>query len=283
MLSLLYYQQTQYTSELGKSHHTLSKLYKKLEKTEQGLTECKERGLTRKDKKKLQWDRAITKSSVKAVETEQAFLHEHLRQCSDLIASYYPDVYQYSTVPWTSHLSPTAYPFFPNCQDSPSPESPWFVGPFEERVLWNNHRHAPLYWDLSMLQELGHYSPMEALSGFGLHEPARQGASYQGSFSTMSDAVSHGSETLDANGSTRVSALSNRSSLSEKDTLPELIPASLPVKLGAENMRSLHRRRYSENAVQLIESRLKDSQSSKAEHVPAHNRTASETRFSKEV
>jgi hypothetical protein len=90
MLSLLHYQNRLYTSELPASHHTLSKLYKKLERTERGLSDWKERGLTRKGNKKMQWDRATTKTAVKKSESHQALLRDYLHQCSDLIASYSP-------------------------------------------------------------------------------------------------------------------------------------------------------------------------------------------------
>jgi hypothetical protein len=63
--------------------------------------------------------------------------------------------------------------------------------------------------------------------------------------------------------------------------LPEMVAPSSPAKLGAEAPKSLHRRRYSENAVATIESR-RLAKVSRIESVPPSNRIASDTRVSKE-
>jgi hypothetical protein len=168
VLSMLHYQHRLYTSGLARSHGTLSKLYKKLERIERGLSEWQERGLVRKDKKKLQWDRTTTKSAVRDAEAHQARLHEYLRQSNDLIASY--NCFQSSPVPWVSPLSPIAISFAP---DGPVPPTPWTAGPFEERTVWGSSS-APQYWNLSMLRE--RQSPEVAESpDSDIYEPARRG------------------------------------------------------------------------------------------------------------
>lgn len=258
MVAMLHYQHRMYTSELGKSHRTLSKLYKKLEKAERGLSTWKCNGLTRKDKKKMQWDRATTKSLVKDAEASQALLHDYLRQCNDLIASYSPQFYQSPAAVWQTPLSPTATSFAPS---SPAPPTPWTAGPFEERPAWNPQ--GPQYWDLSMLRER-QASPFMGSADSGFYEPAGRGVSNNNSGTTLEPVTSN---------SSRVSGPSNRSSFSEKDALPELVTPSSPAKVGAEGPASPHQRRYSENAIQMIESRL---------GIGKVKRTASETRLSKE-
>lgn len=275
LLSLLHYQHQMYTSELAASHRTLSKQYKKLERIERGLSDWKERGLVRKDKKKLQWDRATTRTAVKDSEAHQALLRDYLRQCGDLIASYSPQVFQSAPDPWaTSPLSPMADAFAPG---SPMPPTPWTAGPFEERVAWN--REEPQYWDLSMLRE----PQPPLLTGTpdsGFHEPTSRGLSNNGQRTNVTDAGVNDSATSLETNQFRTSAPSDESPISEKDMLPELAAPLSPAKLGAEAPESLHRRRYSENAIATIESRL--AKVSRVESVPPYNRTASETRVSKE-
>lgn len=267
MLSLLHYQHRLYTSELAKSHRTLGKLYKKLERTERGLSDWKERGLKRKDKKRLQWDRATTRAAVKESEAQQALLHDYLGQCSDLIASYSPHIFQAPAMPWmVSPLSPTAHPFAPG---DTVPETPWTAGPFEKRASWS--RQEPQYWDLSMLRE--RQSPL--LSGTpdsGFDEPPRRGMA--NNFHSAND------EEALVTGASEPMASSTRSSISEKDMLPEMVAPSSPAVLGAEGPQG-HRRRYSENAIQMIEARLA-AKESRVGSVPPFKRTASETKVSKE-
>lgn len=261
MLSLLHYQHRLYTSELAASHRTLSKLYKKLERTERGLSDWKARGLKRKDKKKLEWSRASTKTAVRDAEANQTLLHDYLCQCSDLIASYSPQLFQSAKVPWgASPLSPTADTFAPGGE---VPPTPWTAGPFEERTAWS--LREPQYWDLSMLRERRPISTGIPDSGFdervGVNDTSRS--------------------IIVETGSSRIAAPSNRSSVSDKDELPELAPSS-PAKLGAEAPMSPHRRRYSDNAIATIESRLTNMKASRVESAPPSNRTSSETRVSKE-
>ena len=264
MLSLLHYQHRLYTSELAASHRTLSRLYKKLERTERGLSDWKDRGLKRKDKKKLEWNRATTKTAVRDAEANQALLHDYLRQCSDLIASYSPHFFNSAQMPWgASSLSPTADSFAPGGE---VPPTPWTAGPFEERTAWNHEE--PQYWDLSMLRE--RQPPSIGTPDSGSH----------GSTNEMTAGVNDTDRPIVETGSSWTTAPSNRSSVSDRDELSELVPSS-PAKLGAEAPNSpQHRRRYSENAIATIESRL--TKASRVESVPPSNRTSSETRVSKE-
>jgi hypothetical protein len=166
MLALLHHQHRIYTSELAASHRRLSKLYKKLERTERGLSEWKDRGLKRKDKKKLEWSRATTKTAVRDAEANQALLHDYLRQCSDLIASYSPQFFNSAQISWdASSLSPTADAFAPGGE---VPPTPWTAGPLEERTAWNHEE--PQYWDLSMLRE--RQPPSTGTPDSGFHESA---------------------------------------------------------------------------------------------------------------
>jgi hypothetical protein len=263
MLSLLHYQHRLYTSELAATHRTLSKLYKKLERTERGLSDWKDRGLKRKDKKKLEWARATTKTAVRDAEASQALLHDYLRQCNDLIASYSPQFFQSERVPWgASSLSPTADAFAPG---SEVPHTPWTAGPFEERTAWDHEK--PQYWDLSMLRE--RQPPPTGTPDSGFHGNAHE----------ITAGVNDRGRAHETD-SSWTTAPSNRSSVSDKDELPEMAPSS-PAKLGAEAPNSPHRRRYSENAIATIESRL-TKKASRVESVPPSNRTSSETRVSKE-
>jgi hypothetical protein len=270
VLSMLHYQHRLYTSELAKSHGKLSQLYKKLERIERGLSEWQDRGLNRKDKKKLQWDRSTTKSSVRDAEANQALLHEYLRQSNDLIASYSPYLFQNSPDSWISPLSPTATSFAP---DSAVPPTPWTAGPFEERTVWANSS-APQYWDLSMLRE--RQSPDLAGSpDSGYYEPARRGvpSGVEGVNEVQSGSF--------MNISSQPPVSSHRSSLSDRDLLPELVTPSSPARVGAEIAESSHKRRYSENAIQMIESRLMANKS-RVCSVPSQKRVALETSVSKE-
>lgn len=274
MLSLLHYQHRLYMSELGKSHRDLGKLYKKLERTERGLAEWKDRGLKRTDKKKLQWDRATTKSAVKHAESEQALLHDYLNQCGNLIASYTPTFFQGPPAPWAmplSPLSPTAHTFEPN---SPIPPTPWTAGPFEERTVWD--RRGPQYWDLSMLHERQASTTSNGPPDSGYYHVAGEGvvSTYEHVANTE-DTMAGNQANLQANG---VAQLSHRLSISEKDALSELALSS-SVKLGAEGPKSGHQRHYSEDAIQMIESRLGMP---RVESRQSLKRTASETIISKE-
>lgn len=232
MLVLLHHQHRCYTAQLGQTHQSLSKLYKKLSKIERALAEWKERELTRKDKKKLQWERGSTKSTVRSLELQQACLHDYIAQCDDLIASYSSPGYSTPGGP----MSPMAYPF-----------TPWTPGPVEESFP-DLAAPAPQYWDLSMLRER-QPSSTDASADSGFHEPNMRGT-LPGYGESYDPAHVYSHEQISASGMAR---LSKESSISEKKDVPELVA---PVLTGADELPSTHRRRYSENAVQLIESRL---------------------------
>ncbi|KAK4544928.1 hypothetical protein LTR36_003833 [Oleoguttula mirabilis] len=290
--ALLHAQHRFYTAELGRTHQALSKLYRKLAKGERQLAEREQRILTRKDYKKIQWTRSVTRETVRKLEVQQAGLHEYLRQCSDLIASYdaattraqgaQQSAYHVSPMtPWTApHLppgppSPYAMPFSPY---SPVAANPWTAAPARACLggnVGNSGQQGPQYWDLSMLRERRQSSP-NALSAAdsGFHEPAMYGQPF-GLLEGASDAnhvfahelMSPGS-TYSSSGGDDASALETRSKKlslsSEKDDVPELLhsPVSPSAKLGADvapgatSVGRGHKRRYSENAIQLIENRL---------------------------
>ena len=267
---MLHYQHRLYTSELAKSHGKLSKLYKKLEKAERGLSERRDRGLTRKDKKKLQWDRASTKTVVREAEAHHALLHEHLRQSNNLIASYSLYLLPGSPEPWVSPLSPTANSFAPT---DPVPPTPCTAGPFEERTVWGNSS-AIQYWDLSMLRERN-LLERSGSPDSGYYESARRSVlnNLEGVEETQQDSIAT---------SFQQSVQSQRSSLSDQDLLPELVTPSSPAKLGAEIVESPHRRRYSENAIQVIEGRMMANKSRVCSVPPPASRAALATSGSKE-
>ncbi|KAI7242081.1 hypothetical protein KC352_g14706 [Hortaea werneckii] len=137
-------------------------------------------------------------------------------------------------------------------------------------------RSGPQYWDLSMLREREQPSPHESLADSGFHEPAAtNGEQSQGVASVVDNDPNHVYVHELLSGSTnggdraiparRPSARMERSDSrsSEKDELPCLLASpTSPTKMGAEAAGGWHKRRYSENAIQLIESRLSRSRHS---------------------
>ncbi|KAK5133690.1 hypothetical protein LTR08_007444 [Meristemomyces frigidus] len=290
MLALLHEQLRFYTTELGRTHQALSKLYRKLAKIERVLAEREERVLSRKDKKKLQWARSMAKSTVEKLEAQQGWLHEYLRQCNNLIASYETSspvessVYHLPATPWTAHLPPSPYghSFSPY---SPIASNPWtHATPARSPACVDGERaqQRPQYWDLSMLRERRQSSPDAASADSGFYEPAMYGQPFHLGHEGFSDPnhvyahemMSPGSTYSSATNAAGASTLSTpvtpateMSPGSEKaDDVPELLSSPIrPTKLGvAEDTgagASGHRRRYSENAIQLIENRLATPQS----------------------
>ncbi|PPJ56588.1 hypothetical protein CBER1_01797 [Cercospora berteroae] len=169
MLSLLYNQHRNYTAELGRTHQTLSKLYKKIAKTEKVLAERerKERHLTRDERKKWQYSRVLTKRTITDLESQQANLHDALRQCNDLIASLEHGFYSAPMMtPWTGAIVPPSPYLF-------RPFSPAFT-PGAPPIQHEPSGHGQTqYWDLSSLPERqaspSPYGSSSADSGF--HEP----------------------------------------------------------------------------------------------------------------
>ncbi|RMX74300.1 hypothetical protein D0869_12734 [Hortaea werneckii] len=191
--------------------------------------------------------------------------------------------------PWTAHLpsSPWSdafgYPLSSNTMYSPVAANPWnYTAQATGTGLNPNdgggtQRSGPQYWDLSMLREREQPSLHESLADSGFHEPALTNGEQSLSMASavdndpnhvyvheiLSASTIGGDRTVPAR---RPSAGVQRSDSgsSEKDGLPCLLSSpTSPAKMGAEAAGGWHKRRYSENAIQLIESRLSRSRHSK--------------------
>lgn len=271
LLSLLHSQHHSYTTELGSTHRALSKLYKKLARVERALVERQERGLNRQDKKKLYWTRSVAKSTVEILELQQASLQEYLRQCNDLIASYeQQSTYHLPATPWTAHLPSSPYaaafsPHEPFSPYSPIASNPWTAELPSRPCREDQSVQRPQYWDLSMLRERRQSSPnASSAADSGFCEPVMyaQPFGFEG-FSDPDHVYAHElmSVSTYSSGSEAptLSERSKKSSLSEGDRVSELFASSLSfaAKAGAKMAArpGTHRRRYSENAVQLTASR----------------------------
>ena len=279
-LPLLHEQQRYYTAELGRTHQALSKLYKKLAKTERDLASWQESGFNRKVKKKMQWSRSVSKQSVGKLEREQADLHECLRQCNELMTFYNGPECDIPPRPYW-----TAYPLTPF---SPVPGTPWTAGPYRP-CLGEQTQERPQYWDLSMLRERRQSSPHASSADSGFYEPAMYGHPF--GLSTTNDSnhrYAHEQMSPHALEFIPSPQRSKKSSLSEEDDLPEIVSPVSPTKLGADVSApsSPRRRRYSENAISLIESRLSlpmaHQRGSSVDIAPSMKRTVSESVFAGE-
>lgn len=261
MLPLLYQQHNHYVAELGHTHQALSKLYKKLAKVERVLAERQERELSRSDKKKWQYTRSLAKKAVGNLESQQALLHDNLRQCNNLIASYEQGGgYDTPVTPWTAHVPPSPFLYTPFSPITPVTSSPWT--PHPRRPSANNGTEtAPQYWDLSMLRERRLSSPYDstATADSGFYEPGIHGLNVNAEpFNHTNHVYAHELMSPMFYSPFAGSSGTNESSLSptrreRSDVVPELQTPTSPVKVGAQ---SSHKRCYSANAVQLIEDRL---------------------------
>ncbi|KAK5107593.1 hypothetical protein LTR62_000987 [Meristemomyces frigidus] len=249
---LLHTQHYYYTSELAKTHQTLSKRYKKLGRVEKALSERDERGLNRKEKKKLQWAKSVTKSTIQKLEEQRAYLQVYLRQCNDLIAAYEPSIYHLPTTPWTAHLPQS--PCMPFTPYSAVGRNPWHTAAASRELQ---------YWDLSMLRERRRSSPNDSSADSGFYEPALRNLGAEAEH-VFAHEIMSGSIYSPAEGAMFMSGIrSKKSSMSseKKDDVPKLMksPPVAIMKAGAMDSAGEamgHRRRYSENAIQLIERRL---------------------------
>lgn len=246
ILHMLHAQHRYYTSELGTTHKELGIQYKRLAEIELGLIQRHERNLSRQEKKNLQWARGQTRSLLKSLESQQSWLRDYLRQCNDLIAScdgsiYYSPVTPLSALPTTESFSPVS--------GSMSP----FLGSAAALTPSQVQLETPQYWDLSTLRERRESSPFapswSADSGF--YDAHISG---QPTADNFSNPFSNSTE-VEVTTAAPQSPPSKKSSISEKDNVPDLIDPVSPARSGAQAV-SRHRRRYSENAIQLIESRL---------------------------
>ena len=254
MLSLLYEQHRNYTAELGRTHQKLSKLYKKISKVERVLAERQERQLTRDQRKKWQYSRVLTKGTIHDMESQQANLHDALRQCSDLIASMEYNAYNSAVpTPWSTQFAPSP------CAYSPlTPFSPVFT-PYAAHRPASQSR--PQYWDLSGLPERSSSPHGSHFADSGYHEPETQGLAIV-TEPLNNEQHLHAQDMLNAfafnfesQGATEGSNNSEKSSF-EQDTVPELPDVASPLtttSLGASesSSMSLHKRCVSANAAQL--------------------------------
>ncbi|EME40694.1 hypothetical protein DOTSEDRAFT_74292 [Dothistroma septosporum NZE10] len=258
MLPLLHQQHNHYVAELGHMHQALSKLYKKLAKVERVLAERQESELSRTDKKKWQYTRSLAKKAVGKLESQQAMLHDHLRQCNNLIASYdHGGNYATSVITWTAQVPPSPFLYMPS---SPVAAASWTSCP-QRSSANNSPETAPQYWDLSMLRERRLPSPYgsTATADAGFHEPVVHGSNVNAEpFDHTSHVYAHELMLPMFYDPPAGSFGTNESSLSptrreRSDVVPELQTPTSAVKLGAQ---SSHKRCYSANTVQLIEDRL---------------------------
>ncbi|KAF2164901.1 hypothetical protein M409DRAFT_24804 [Zasmidium cellare ATCC 36951] len=257
ILPLLYEQHHNYTVELAKTHQALSKLYKKLAKVERTLAEREERELSRSDKKKRQYTRALSKRAVANLESKQASLHDALRQCNDLIASFEQGTYYNSPMtPWTSQLPPSPFLFTPY---SPVSTSPFAGSLHHSSNAGRASETQPQYWDLSMLRERRQSSPYSASADSGFYEFPIHGVDMNETFDDTNHVYAHEVMSpmfngIPAESSAMAARQSKRSSSSEGDTVADLQSPLSPAKVGAEKSPNQHKRCYSANAIHLNDS-----------------------------
>ncbi|KAK4895423.1 hypothetical protein LTR27_006487 [Elasticomyces elasticus] len=242
MLPMLHTQHRYYTTELAATHQHLGKLYKKLAKIERQFNNGEADKLNRKDKKKLKWTQMVTEQSVQKLEVQQLNLETYLRQCNEM----------------TQYIS-QASPFSPY---SPVAPNPWTsAGP----------QQAPQYWDLSMLRENRRQSsPYTSSTDSGFYEATQSYA--QSAFAVGEEVVPapdhvFAHEIMAAAGampSISVARSEKSNSSESKDEVPEL-PSAVSntaaeldaIAEGIADMACLlRRRRHSENAPQVLDSRF---------------------------
>lgn len=254
-------------SELARAHRTLSKEYWKLARIESDLAEPYRTRLTRKDKKKLQWSRAITKKAVCDLESLLLWLHQYLRQRNNQIASLGRTTYSMPFTPWPARM-PLLYPLTPRSDVDMVTSWPVNASTRQSPVI-GQHFQEPQYWNLSMLPE--RCEP----EGSGFHElPVDAQHFVLDNFGGPNPVYAY---ELIPHPSNEIPAVIARYSYREgNNEAPEL---ETPAGTGAEPA-SRHRRRYFENAIQLMESRLPAHPSShsgaNASGIPALSRTVSD-------
>jgi hypothetical protein len=236
--------------ELGQTHKALSVQYRKLAGIERTLNERQERGLKRKDKKKLQWSRALTKNAIVDLESQQAWLNSSLLQCENIIQRCTNRGCGLAAAQPT--LRPPPMPLIYNPFSGP-PVTPWIVNPEQGET-----ETQP--WDLRMLRDRRLSSPntASASADSGFFEPSiyphSHGSMDDGSI--RCDYVCDGQKPCYADTTTVPrGSLSTGSSISERDEVPDLADSMSSMGSDAE-LRALRRRRYSENAIQFTTTRL---------------------------
>ena len=254
-LYLLHDQRRYYTSLLTKSHRSLGKQYQRLAEIQLSLAQRHESHMLRREKKHLQWSRSKVKKAIQSLEREHECLEEHLRQCGDVIASYVQTTTTDTPAKWAGYYTQPPYPITPVSTMTTMPRFP----------STEDDKEQPKYWDLSMLRERGGSTASVPSADSGFHEP-----------SIFSQPLPHPC----VSGSPPAAAMfpspqpRQNSFQSEDDTVGELEPMPLPAKTGA-----MRQRRYSENAIQLIESRFAAPKSHNrvrsVEQIPALDRVTS--------
>lgn len=252
VLQLLYHQHNSYTVELGRTHQFLSKLYKKLAKVERVLAEKQERELSRSEKKKWQYMRTLSKRATANLESQQASLHDALRQCNELIASYEQSAYSSAvSTPWTQ-VPPSPYLFTPY---SPIAYTPWTASP-PGPMIGRPSETTPQYWDLSMLQERRQSSKDNSSADSGYYEPLIPGVETNEESFDPDHVYAHElmSPTVH-NPLAKPFAMAPKninSSTDESDEVPAL--RAPPATLDAQRSTCQHKRCYSVDAIQLDQS-----------------------------
>lgn len=262
LLHMLHTQYRYYTTELGETHKQLGVQYGKIAAAELELMQRHEKAPTRQDKKRLQWTKCQAKYAIKSLESQQTWLHDYLRQCNALITSCGAIVYG-STVTPCGALLPLD-PLSP--MSGLTTPGPWSAHPLT--VFQYQQQQTPQYWDLSMLSDRRESSPFapswSADSGF--YEMTNPDFPNEQSFRNP---FSNDPELDAATAAPQPYPSSRKSSISERDDeVPELVEPASPTRSSA----STHKRRFSENAIQLIESRL--SLPNQTHHQHGHSASA---------
>ena len=208
--------------------------------------------MPRKEKKYLQWSRSITKKAIRDLERQQIWLLEHLRQCEALINSFAHTQDRAVTGWWTRNSPPVPYPIRPLSVMPTVPQTLESEGAGQQ----------PQYWDLSMLRERKASCASIPSADSGFYEPT-----------LCAQPIPCALDNTEARDFETSPITQPRQNFlqSENDLVSEL---GMPTRVGAE----LHspRRRYSENAIQIIESRLATpkthSRVRSVEQIPAFDR-----------
>ncbi|KAK5165104.1 uncharacterized protein LTR77_009201 [Saxophila tyrrhenica] len=257
---LVHQQYSYYARELGNTHKALSTQYMRLAELQKKLDEREERQLSRKVKKKTQWSRALTKKAIESLESQQAWLYAYLCQCYYVLSTYESD--GHNATPTPPGFDATTMPIFDNRETYGCTTPAHFEDTGRMR-----------YWDHSMMTERRMSSPYGSSTDLGFFEsPTHHPLPWDSGQSLLFPNVYQNTDPW--SGDAPRASLSTLSSSSERDVVPEMInPAPPPSTMKPR------KRRYSENAIQLIESRLPATKTHRrgqsVDHISASSRTLS--------